>query len=102
MRSLFVVIATLFAVSPALAETDYVEVWHACDEAAVDEGFAGAGLLSGDIRGSQVKQIAGRWEGQTLAIVTAATSSGQVFCMAREDGRVVHYKFKGHTIIERD
>jgi len=93
----------LLMLQPALAaDVDYTEIWHACDEAAADEGFAEAGVPTQEIRGSTNPQLGGRWEGQTLYIVSASTSTGQVFCMTDEEQRVVHYKFQGRTIIERD
>lgn len=98
--AVFALVAT--GVTPALASVDYVEVWHACDDAAVDEGFTEASLPTEGIQGSTLLQRGGRWEGQTLHIVTAPTSTGQVFCMTDEKLRVLHYKFRGRIIIERD
>lgn len=101
-RTAFAALAMLLA-GPALgAEVDYTEVWHACDDAALDQGFAEAGLPEGTIGGSTLLQLGGQWEGQTLHVITVPTTTGTVFCMATEDLRVVQYKFEGRQIILRD
>lgn len=102
MLRMIAAISALMLAHPALAEVDYVEVWHACDESAADEGFAEAGIPTTEIKGSSIPQVGGRWEGKTLLVVTAETNTGTVFCMTEEDHRVVHYKFDGRSIIERD
>lgn len=99
-RTALAALAVVIAV-PALG-ADYVEVWHACDEAALDEGFYEAALPEGEIRGSTLVQLGGQWEGQTLHVITAPTATGTVFCMATEDLHVVQYKFGGLDIILRD
>lgn len=91
----------LMSFSALTAEIDYTEIWHTCDEAASEYGFAEAGTPSTNIRGSTVLQLGGKRQGQTLHIVTAPTAAGQVFCMVDESGVVVHYKFNGKVIIEK-
>lgn len=101
IRTTVAVSVLLIALPTLAAEVDYTEIWHTCDEAAANEGFTKALTPSADIRGSTVLQIDGKWEGQTLHIVSAPTKSGRVFCMVNEKGTVVHYKFDGNAIIEK-
>ncbi|SFJ53808.1 hypothetical protein [Aerobium aerolatum] len=92
---------TLCGTAHASGDVDYVEAYHACDEAAADQGFAKAGLPA-EISDRVIRQIAGRWQGQDLIVMAVETSTGVVFCMTTLSYRVVHYKFDGRPVILQD
>ncbi|GGK42027.1 hypothetical protein [Salinarimonas ramus] len=102
-RNIFpaLVLAAVIVPSNARADIDPPAVYHACDEAAVDVGFARAGLPS-RIQASVVSQVAGRWQGTRMVVLNAPTNTGHVFCMTTLEMDVKLYKFDGREIIARD
>lgn len=103
MRTAALIAAVAVLATPALAAVDYAEAWHACDAAAVDEGFAEAAIPTKPLAevGSEVKQFGGAHIGQTLIVLSIPTETGHIYCRTTLDLEVVTYKFNGRTIIDR-
>src|SRR5690625_2269728 len=94
---------TVMTAPAALADEgiDANEAWIYCDEAAMDEGFAEAGIPEGPPEATVVHQLDGPREGEDLILVSATTDTGGVFCMLDLDMEVLLYKFRGAEVIDR-
>ncbi|MFN3686964.1 hypothetical protein [Salinarimonas sp.] len=101
-QAMLAAIMAVASTSPTLAEVDFSEAWHACDDAAVERGFVEASLPDRSLGYSQeavIRQVAGPFEGQDLITIAMPTSTGTVFCQLTTDLRVVLYKFNGREVI---